>query len=122
MRLREQHRFAMEAVWFQVDLGHLHGGYFDAGVIGSLCQFCLDPEPCGGLGAGNRIDDGLIADQRSCPPVLRDEGIHAPTTLPAIGFESGFVRACLALTPGSCEGYSCGSGRSPCTGIPLMRP
>ena len=67
----------MEGVLFQVEPGHLRGRYFDSGGIGSLCQFCLDLEPCGGPGVGNQMDDGLIADQRSCPPVLGDEGEHA---------------------------------------------
>ena len=69
--------FAVEWVWLQVELGHLRGRYLDFGGIGYLCQFCLDLEPCSCSGAGNQIDDGLIADQRSCPPVLCDEGKHA---------------------------------------------
>src|ERR1035437_2330732 len=68
---------AMEWVWFQVELGHLRGRYFDSGGTGSLCQCCFDLEPRRGPGVGNQMDDGLIADQRSCPPVLRDEGEHA---------------------------------------------
>jgi len=59
----------MEGVWFQVEFGHLLGRYFDSGGIGSLCQFCLDLEPRRSPGIGNQIDDGLVADQRSCPPV-----------------------------------------------------
>jgi len=54
----------VEGVWFQVELGHLRCRYFDSGGIGSLCQFSLDPEPGRGLGAGNQMDDGLVADQR----------------------------------------------------------
>ena len=42
-----------------------------------MCQFWLDLEPCSSCGVGNQIDDGLIADQRSCPLVLLDEGKHA---------------------------------------------
>jgi len=67
----------MESIWFQVELAHLRSGDFDSCGIGSWCQLCLDLEPRRGLGIGDQIDDGLVADQRSCPPVLRDEGKHA---------------------------------------------
>ena len=66
----------MEVVWFHVELGHLGRRYFYAGGIGSLCQFCPDSETGFGLGVAYQVNHGLIADQRSCPPILRDEREH----------------------------------------------
>lgn len=67
----------MECVWFQVESGHLRSGDFDSCRIGSLCHLCLDLGPRRGFGICDQIDDGLVAYQRGCSPVLRDEGKHA---------------------------------------------
>ena len=66
----------MKGVWFKVEFGYLRRGYFNSGGVHSLRQFCLDLQPRGGPGVGNQMDDGSIADQRSCPPILCDERKH----------------------------------------------
>jgi hypothetical protein len=66
----------MEDFWCQVEFGYLRCGYFNSGGVRSLRKFCLDLETGSGLGVAYQVNHGLIADQRSCPPILRDEREH----------------------------------------------
>ena len=66
----------MEDFWCQVEFGYLRCGYFNSGGVRSLRKFCLDLETGSGLGVAYQVNHGLVADQRSCPPILRDEREH----------------------------------------------
>ena len=63
----------MEDFWHQVEFGYLRSGYFYSGGVRSLRQFCLDFETGFCLGVAYQVNHGLVADQRSCPPILCDE-------------------------------------------------
>ena len=66
----------MKGLWREVEIRYLRSGYFNSGGVSSLRQFCLDLETGFGLRVAYQVDHGLVADQRSCPPILRDEREH----------------------------------------------
>jgi hypothetical protein len=56
-----------------IDRGHFGVGDFDPGRIEAFVQFAANGEASGRGGRGDQFDNGAIIDERSPPPVARDE-------------------------------------------------
>lgn len=71
----------MEIVALQVDGRQLVVRHFDSGWIAATIQLSLDSQAGLGAGAGNQVDDHLVADEWLAAPVLGDVAEHAVLNL-----------------------------------------
>ena len=67
----------MKVVPLQLELGEFVVGYFDGRLIQAFVYRGFDLQAGAGLRAGNEVHDGLVGDQRTPAPVLRDEAEQA---------------------------------------------
>ena len=59
------------------DSGEFLFGDFDSGRVTAGVEFGFDSQALGGRGAGDQLDNDLVADQRPAAPVLSDVAEHS---------------------------------------------